>query len=134
MPVTLATETRPQRVKTIDELRPVLMSMKEVVVLDIETTGFSPDKFSEIIEIGAVKLDIEKNYRRRFPAAHPPLKHVQYPEGNPGVDQDYCGGKDICPAVPKTEPMDAVIGVTRAGILGMPRKKLMVLFDRNTRR
>lgn len=37
-----------------------LMTMKECVVLDIETTGFSPKVHSEIIEIGAVKLDIEK--------------------------------------------------------------------------
>lgn len=35
-----------------------LMTMKECVVLDIETTGFSPRSHSEIIEIGAVKLDI----------------------------------------------------------------------------
>lgn len=60
MSVTLATEAKPERLKTIQELHPILMSTNEVVVLDIETTGFSPDKFAEIIEIGAVKLDIDK--------------------------------------------------------------------------
>lgn len=61
MSVTLATEAKPERLKTIQELHPILMSTNEVVVLDIETTGFSPDKFAEIIEIGAVRLDINKS-------------------------------------------------------------------------
>lgn len=46
--------------ETIDSLHPVLMSMKECVVLDIETTGFSLNQHAEIIEIAAVRLDIEK--------------------------------------------------------------------------
>ena len=35
-----------------------LMTMNQCVVLDIETTGFSPKAHAEIIEIGAVKLNI----------------------------------------------------------------------------
>lgn len=50
----------PGKLKSIDELHPLLMSVREVVVLDIETTGFSPDKHAEIIEIGALRLDIER--------------------------------------------------------------------------
>lgn len=49
----------PGKLKSIDELHPLLMSIKEVVVLDIETTGFSLDKHAEIIEIGALRLDVE---------------------------------------------------------------------------
>ena len=46
--------------KQIPELHSVLMREREVVVLDIETTGLSLDKHAEIIEIGAVKLDVER--------------------------------------------------------------------------
>lgn len=60
MQTVLATEVEKTPLKSIRALHPVLMDAKEVVVLDIETTGFSPDKFAEIIEIGAVKLDIDK--------------------------------------------------------------------------
>lgn len=38
----------------------MLMNSKEAVVLDIETTGLSLDKHAEILEIGAVKLNIEE--------------------------------------------------------------------------
>ena len=60
MQAVLATETERAHLRPIHELHPVLMTAKSVVILDIETTGFSPEKFSEIIEIGAVRLDIEK--------------------------------------------------------------------------
>lgn len=55
------TDEVPGKLKSIDELHPLLMTVKEVVVLDIETTGFSPEKHSEIIEIGALCLDIERS-------------------------------------------------------------------------
>lgn len=48
------------KIKPIEELRGLLMSVREVVVLDIETTGFSPEKHAEIIEIGALRLDVER--------------------------------------------------------------------------
>lgn len=54
-------EDVPGKLKSIDELHPLLMSVKEVVVLDIETTGFSPDKHAEIIEIGALRLYVERS-------------------------------------------------------------------------
>lgn len=53
-------EPAPGKIKPIEELHGLLMSVKEVVVLDIETTGFSLDKHAEIIEIGAVCLDVER--------------------------------------------------------------------------
>lgn len=56
----LATEPDSMQIKSIAELNPVLTSLKSVVILDIETTGFSLDKFADIIEIGALKLDVEK--------------------------------------------------------------------------
>jgi len=59
MSAVLSTETAAVKIKGIEDLHPVLMSMKEAVILDIETTGFSLDKFSEIIEIGALKVDVE---------------------------------------------------------------------------
>lgn len=56
----LATEQNDFRVKKITELKPVLTSLKSVVILDIETTGFSLEKFADIIEIGALKLDVDR--------------------------------------------------------------------------
>ena len=44
----------------INSLHPTLMSMTQCVVLDIETTGFSLEKWAEIIEIAAVKLALRK--------------------------------------------------------------------------
>jgi len=49
--------------KTISELHSILMDMDNCVVLDIETTGFSPEKHAEIIQIGAARLDLQ---RRRY--------------------------------------------------------------------
>ena len=54
----LATEQQEFQLKTLAELHPVLSNLNEVVVLDIETTGFSLEKFADIIEIGALKLDV----------------------------------------------------------------------------
>lgn len=59
MSVVLATEKIPAKLKNIRDLHSILMDTEQVTVLDIETTGFSPEKHSEIIEIGAVKLDID---------------------------------------------------------------------------
>ena len=53
-------ESASGKIKPISELHGLLMSVKEVVVLDIETTGFSPEKHAEIIEIGALRLDVER--------------------------------------------------------------------------
>lgn len=39
---------------------PEIARAKEIVILDIETTGFSREKHAEIIEIGAVKLDMTR--------------------------------------------------------------------------
>lgn len=47
------------KLKKVEDLHHVLMTAKEFVVLDIETTGFSIEKAAEIIEIGAVLLDGE---------------------------------------------------------------------------
>lgn len=41
-----------------DTLRDAVSRMRKVVVVDIETTGFSREKHAEIIEIGAVKIDL----------------------------------------------------------------------------
>ncbi len=41
------------------EMKKILLCAGEVVVFDLETTGFSADKHAEIIEIGAVRLDLE---------------------------------------------------------------------------
>lgn len=59
MTVVLATEQQGFKLKSLTELCPVLNSLNKVVVLDIETTGFSLEKFADIIEIGALKVDIE---------------------------------------------------------------------------
>ena len=56
----LATEQDNFQIKSITELKAVLNSLKSAVILDIETTGFSLEKFADIIEIGAVKLDVER--------------------------------------------------------------------------
>lgn len=45
-------------IKSFGDLHKFVVSSNEAVVLDIETTGLSPDKFAEIIEIGAVKINI----------------------------------------------------------------------------
>ena len=58
MAAILATEQQEFQLKTLAELHPVLSNLNEVVVLDIETTGFSLEKFADIIEIGALKLDV----------------------------------------------------------------------------
>ena len=58
--ILIDTEPAPGKLKSIPELHTLLMSVKEVVVLDIETTGFSPEKHAEIIEIGALILDVER--------------------------------------------------------------------------
>lgn len=60
MPSKTTTAAETPKLKSIQELHPILMGMKECTVLDIETTGFSPEKFAEIIEIGACKLDLEQ--------------------------------------------------------------------------
>jgi len=44
-------------VPSAEEVLPVVMSAKEVVFADLETTGFG--KFNDITEIGAVRVDIE---------------------------------------------------------------------------
>lgn len=58
MAAILATEQQEFQLKTLAELHPVLSNINEVVVLDLETTGFSLEKFADIIEIGALKLDV----------------------------------------------------------------------------
>lgn len=58
--------------ESIQSLRPVLMSMEQCVVLDLETTGFSLEKWAEIIEIAAVKVDL--NGRRIIRKFHTYVK------------------------------------------------------------
>ena len=60
-------ESASGKIKPISELHGLLMSVKEVVVLDIETTGFSPEKHAEIIEIGALRLDVWSGAKRMLP-------------------------------------------------------------------
>lgn len=60
MPSYVLTENGYPILEPISSLHPILMSMTQCVVLDIETTGFSLEKWSEIIEIAAVKLDLRK--------------------------------------------------------------------------
>lgn len=48
-----------KRLKSSEEMCEILCSAGEVVVFDLETTGFSAQKHAEIIEIGAVRLDLE---------------------------------------------------------------------------
>ena len=51
MAAILATEQQEFQLKTLAELHPVLSNLNEVVVLDIETTGFSLEKFADIIHV-----------------------------------------------------------------------------------
>lgn len=53
------TATAAPKLESIDELHSVLMEMKECIVLDIETTGFSLAQHAEIIEIAAVRMNVE---------------------------------------------------------------------------
>lgn len=48
-----------KRLKSSEEMSEILCNAGEVVVFDLETTGFSAQKHAEIIEIGAVRLDLE---------------------------------------------------------------------------
>ena len=66
-------ESASGKIKPISELHGLLMSVKEVVVLDIETTGFSPEKHAEIIEIGALRLDVWSGAKRPLPLMPPSL-------------------------------------------------------------
>jgi len=63
MQSTQLTQEKKDGLKSISELHDVLMDMDHCVVLDIETTGFSPEKHAEIIQIGAARLDLA---RRRY--------------------------------------------------------------------
>lgn len=46
--------------ESIQSLHPILMSMEQCVVLDLETTGFSLEKWADIIEIAAVKVELKE--------------------------------------------------------------------------
>ena len=48
-----------KRLKSCEEMSGILRNAREVVVFDLETTGFSAQKHAEIIEIGAIHLDLE---------------------------------------------------------------------------
>lgn len=53
--------------ESIQSLHPVLMTMDQCVVLDLETTGFSLEKWAEIIEIAAIKINLtEKRIAQKF--------------------------------------------------------------------
>ena len=56
----ILTENGAPVLESIQSLHPVLMSMDQCVVLDLETTGFSLEKWAEIIEIAAVKVDLKR--------------------------------------------------------------------------
>lgn len=56
----ILTENGAPALESIQSLHPVLMSMNQCVVLDLETTGFSLEKWAEIIEIAAVKVDLKR--------------------------------------------------------------------------
>ena len=59
MPNYILMENGTPILESIASLHPVLMTMDKCVVLDLETTGFSLDKWAEIIEIAAVKVDLK---------------------------------------------------------------------------
>lgn len=49
-----------EHLKPVNECMGLLLQAEDAVVLDIETTGFSPTKHAEIIEIGAIRIDLKK--------------------------------------------------------------------------
>lgn len=59
MPNYILMENGAPVLESIASLHPVLMTMDQCVVLDLETTGFSLEKWAEIIEIAAVKVDLK---------------------------------------------------------------------------
>lgn len=48
-----------KQLKGREEMKNILLQADEVVVFDLETTGFSVEKHAEIIEVGAVCLNLE---------------------------------------------------------------------------
>ena len=83
--------------KSIDELHPILLAEKEVVVLDIETTGFSLSTHAEIIEIGAVRLDIERQQvLKKFHTKIRPSNSFSIPE--PITNITGITWSDVCDA------------------------------------
>lgn len=57
----------------------LILSSHQFVVIDIETTGFTPKKGAEIIEIGAYKYDFQTNRKERFHSFIKPRKVKKLP-------------------------------------------------------
>lgn len=62
-----------------EEMLNLILSNHQFVVIDIETTGFAPQKGAEIIEIGAYKYDFQTNRKERFQSFIKPRKVKKLP-------------------------------------------------------
>lgn len=62
-----------------EEMLNLILSNHQFVVIDIETTGFTPQKGAEIIEIGAYKYDFQTNRKERFQSFIKPRKVKKLP-------------------------------------------------------